>query len=62
MTPEERLSTIRNVISDLTVYAERLESMVGSDHYAGPDVDDVNEVWFDAKCSCEYIIHDVPHL
>ena len=59
MTLEEKIATIRNVISDLEAYLPVLE---GEAVWKEPRLHTIDDVWSDCKSACEYITTDTAHL
>jgi hypothetical protein len=57
MTNEEKIATIRNVISDLRVNVQQME-----DAQKTMDEPEFRENWHSAKLACEYITYERAHL
>ena len=52
MTDDEKITTIRNVLSDLQAILQDYEQ----------EYQPVSDAFEDAKMACEYITNEVPHL
>ena len=52
MRKEQKIMTIKNVVSDLNQIIEDIESGGYSD---------INDAWEDAQLACEYITENTPH-
>ena len=59
MTLDNKISTVRNVISDLEVYLEDLEECQAD--YRG-DTSKERESWKNCQLAAEYITENQPHL
>jgi len=59
MKLENKISTVRNVISDLKCYLEDLEECQ-ADYRT--DTSKERETWRECQSACEYITENQPHL
>lgn len=62
MINEHKISTIRNVISDLKCYLEDIEEQYPYADCCAQSQSIINQQWQDAQLACQYITENQPHL